>query len=533
MTSSAHDAALAVDSLWKIFGNGADKIIGTPDADLSRKDLQAKTGCVMAVKDVSFEVAPGEVFVVMGLSGSGKSTLIRLLTRLIEPTAGQVVMNGEEITGANDDQLRELRRHHVSMVFQHFGLLPHRKVIDNVSYPLEVRGEDKAKRRGRAKEMVDLVGLTGYEESYPDQLSGGMQQRVGLARALAVDPQVMMFDEPFSALDPLIRRDMQNEVIRLHEEVGKTMIFITHDLQEALKLGDRILIMRDGEIVQIGTPAQVVGAPADDYVRDFVSEVPRSHVLTLRWVMRPPRPGEALDGPAMPADRIIRDAARAVLDAEQPVRVFDGDEMVGVVDDEAILRVVVAEDEPIEEPAGADRPTAADTRVPARAGRGAMTTTLERPPTAARSRHPVAAGRGGGRAPACWLLGVLVVWVLGWAIFRGTATLELGGAELTGFHDVAQRRPGRVRRGPPGQLLLRVHHRRHQRGARRDRHRPARAAQPAVLPAAGAGDRLARRGRDVHLAGLRAGRAAFGDAGARRAAAVRLPRLLGRQPSTR
>ena len=368
MTSSAHDAALAVDSLWKIFGNGADKIIGTPDADLSRKDLQTKTGCVMAVKDVSFEVKPGEVFVVMGLSGSGKSTLIRLLTRLIEPTSGRVVMNGEEITGANDVQLRELRRHHVSMVFQHFGLLPHRKVIDNVSYPLEVRGEDKAKRRARAKDMVDLVGLTGYEESYPDQLSGGMQQRVGLARALAVDPQVMMFDEPFSALDPLIRRDMQNEVIRLHEEVGKTMIFITHDLQEALKLGDRILIMRDGEIVQVGTPAQVVGTPADDYVRDFVSEVPRSHVLTLRWVMRPPRPGEALDGPPMPADRIIRDAARAVLDADQPVRVFDGDEMVGVVDDEAILRVVVAEEEPIEEPAGADHPTAADTHVPAQQG---------------------------------------------------------------------------------------------------------------------------------------------------------------------
>jgi glycine betaine/proline transport system ATP-binding protein len=183
-----------------------------------------------------------------------------------------------------------------------------------------------------------------------------MQQRVGLARALAVDPQVLMFDEPFSALDPLIRRDMQNEVIRLHEEVGKTMIFITHDLQEALKLGDRILIMRDGEIVQIGTPAQVVGAPADDYVRDFVSEVPRSHVLTLRWVMRPPHPGEALDGPAMPADRVIRDAARAVLDSEHPVRVYDGDELVGVVDDEAILRVVVAEDEPVEEPETSAQP---------------------------------------------------------------------------------------------------------------------------------------------------------------------------------
>jgi glycine betaine/proline transport system ATP-binding protein len=343
------EAALAVDGLWKIFGNKADQIIGTPDAELSRKDLQAKTGCVMAVKDVSFEVAPGEVFVVMGLSGSGKSTLVRLLTRLIEPTAGRVTMNGTEVTSASEGQLREMRRHHVAMVFQHFGLLPHRKVIDNVSYGLEVRGEGKVERRAKAQEMIDLVGLSGYEESYPDQLSGGMQQRVGLARALAVDPAVMMYDEPFSALDPLIRRDMQNEVIRLHDEVGKTMVFITHDLQEALKLGDRILIMRDGEIVQIGTPDQVVGAPADDYVRDFVSEVPRSHVLTLRWVMHKPREGESLEGPVMQADRIVKEAAREVLDAHLPVRVYDGDTMIGIVDHEDILRVVVAEEEESEQ----------------------------------------------------------------------------------------------------------------------------------------------------------------------------------------
>jgi glycine betaine/proline transport system ATP-binding protein len=344
LPATAVEPALTVSNLWKIFGTRADRILGTPDAELSRKDLQARTGCVMAVKDVSFEVAPGEVFVVMGLSGSGKSTLVRLLTRLIEPTAGRVTMNGEEVTSASETQLREMRRHHVAMVFQHFGLLPHRQVIDNIAYGLEVRGEGKAERRRRAQEMVDLVGLSGYEESYPDQLSGGMQQRVGLARALAVDPDVMMFDEPFSALDPLIRRDMQNEVIRLHQEVGKTMVFITHDLQEALKLGDRILIMRDGEIVQVGTPDEVVAAPADDYVKDFVSEVPRSHVLTLRWVRRPPRDGESLDGPVMGADRIVRDAARQVLAADHPVRVYDGDEFLGVVDDEDILRVVVAEE---------------------------------------------------------------------------------------------------------------------------------------------------------------------------------------------
>jgi len=338
------DAALTVDGLWKIFGARADKIIGTPDADLSRKDLQTKTGCVMAVRDVSFEVAPGEVFVVMGLSGSGKSTLVRMLTRLIEPTAGSVRLGSEEITTCDEKALRDLRRKRVGMVFQHFGLLPHRQVIDNVGFGLEVRGEDRTGRRNRAQEMVDLVGLSGYERSYPDQLSGGMQQRVGLARALASDPDVLLFDEPFSALDPLIRRDMQNEVIRLHHEVGKTMVFVTHDLAEALKLGDRILIMRDGEVVQIGRPDEVVGAPADDYVKDFVSDVPRSHVLTLRWVMREPKPGEAEGAPSLAADTIVREAARAVLAADGPVRVVEGDRVVGVVDDEDILRVVVAEE---------------------------------------------------------------------------------------------------------------------------------------------------------------------------------------------
>ena len=343
-TGSKGEAAVSVKELWKIFGDKSDKIIGTPDAELSRKEVQSKTGCVVAVKDVSFEVAPGEVFVVMGLSGSGKSTLVRLLTRLIEPTHGSVQMGGEDITSADEQKLRDLRRKHVAMVFQHFGLLPHRKVIDNIAFGLEVRGENKTNRRNRAQEMVDLVGLSGYENSFPDQLSGGMQQRVGLARALAADPHVLMFDEPFSALDPLIRRDMQNEVIRLHHEVGKTMVFITHDLAEALKLGDRILIMRDGEVVQVGTPDQVVGAPADDYVKDFVSEVPKSHVLTLRWVMRDAEPGEAESGPVLQADRIVRDAAREVLAAHGPVRVFDGEKFVGIVDDEDILRVVVAEE---------------------------------------------------------------------------------------------------------------------------------------------------------------------------------------------
>ena len=250
------DVAVHVAGLWKIFGPKADKIMKSGDAQLSRKELQEKTGHVVGIRDVSFDVAPGEVFVVMGLSGSGKSTLVRLLTRLIEPTAGTVELFGEDITAMNDRALLDTRRRRVSMVFQHFGLLPHRKVVDNIAFGLEVRGEGKTDRRNRAQEMVDLVGLSGYENNFPDQLSGGMQQRVGLARALAADPDILMFDEPFSALDPLIRRDMQNEVIRLHHEVGKTMVFITHDLAEALKLGDRILIMRDGEIVQIGSPGR-------------------------------------------------------------------------------------------------------------------------------------------------------------------------------------------------------------------------------------------------------------------------------------
>jgi glycine betaine/proline transport system ATP-binding protein len=337
--------ALHVDGLWKIFGPRGDKIIKTADAHLPRKELPEKTGHVVGIRDVSFDVAPGEVFVVMGLSGSGKSTLVRLLTRLIEPTAGTVELYGEDITAMNDKALLETRRTKVSMVFQHFGLLPHRKVIDNIAFGLEVRGENRGARRDRAQAMVDLVGLSGYENNFPDQLSGGMQQRVGLARALAADPDVLMFDEPFSALDPLIRRDMQNEVIRLHKEVGKTMVFITHDLSEALKLGDRILIMRDGEVVQIGAPDEVVGAPADDYVRDFTSEVPRSHVLTLKWVMRQPDGTEAVDAPVLQADQVVRDAARVVLDHDGPCRVVQDGDTVGIVDDEDILRVVVAEED--------------------------------------------------------------------------------------------------------------------------------------------------------------------------------------------
>jgi glycine betaine/proline transport system ATP-binding protein len=338
--SAAGTPAIAIRDLWKIFGPAEHRIIGTPDADLSAADVRLKTGSTVAVRAATFDVQPGEVFVVMGLSGSGKSTLVRCLTRLIEPTHGEVLLDGEDILKVDAKRLRELRRRRFAMVFQHFGLLPHRRVIDNVAFGLEIRGEGKAERHRRAIEMLSLVGLESHAWSYPDQLSGGMQQRVGLARALAVDPEVMLFDEPFSALDPLIRRDMQNEVIRLHHEVGKTMIFITHDLAEALKLGDHVAVMRAGEIVQIGRPEEIVGAPADDYVRDFVRDVPRSHVLTLRWIMRGPRGDDPVDGPELPPDTVIRTAVHVATATESPIRVVEDGNLIGVVDRVQILAAI-------------------------------------------------------------------------------------------------------------------------------------------------------------------------------------------------
>jgi glycine betaine/proline transport system ATP-binding protein len=341
--ASTDVAAVSVRNLWKVFGPKAETIPGSAAAELSAGELKASTGCVAAVHDVSFDVAPGEVFVVMGLSGSGKSTLVRCITRLIEPTAGDVLIEGDNLSKADEKRLRELRRHRFAMVFQHFGLLPHRRVVDNIAYGLEVRGDAKAARTARAQEVIELVGLSGFENSYPDQLSGGMQQRVGLARALAGDPDIMFFDEPFSALDPLIRRGMQDEVLRLHNEVGKTMVFITHDLSEALRLGDRIVIMRHGRIVQVGRPDELVGAPADDYVRDFTRDIPRSHVLTMRWIARPPKDGEATDGPVVPPDMVIRDSVEIISGAAAPVRVVEDGALLGVVDRDDLLAVVAGQ----------------------------------------------------------------------------------------------------------------------------------------------------------------------------------------------
>ncbi|MCE2462882.1 MAG: glycine betaine/L-proline ABC transporter ATP-binding protein [Dehalococcoidia bacterium] len=281
-------ARISVSGLWKVFGDNPQRVIAPEWEEKTRAEVQEQTGCVVALKDVSFEVGIGETFVVMGLSGSGKSTLVRCLIRLIEPTQGQVLVDGDDILDYDDNQLTQMRRTKTAMVFQRFGLFPHRQVIDNVVWGLEVQGMNKEERLQLALEVLEMVGLKGWEDNYPRELSGGMQQRVGLARALAVDPEILLLDEPFSALDPLIRRTMQDELIKLQEQLHKTMVFITHDLDEALKLGDRIVIMRDGAIIQEGTPEQIVTNPVDDYVAEFVRDVSRANIMNAQSIMSEP-----------------------------------------------------------------------------------------------------------------------------------------------------------------------------------------------------------------------------------------------------
>jgi len=276
-------------NLWKVFGTDPEGVFDNIASNgMTKEKILEETGHVIAVKDVSFEVRENEVFVIMGLSGSGKSTLVRCINRLIEPTRGAVLVDETDIAQMDGAELKELRRHRLSMVFQNFGLLPHRSVLDNVTFGLEVRGEGKKEGQEKAIQALELVGLKGWEKSQIYELSGGMQQRVGLARALALDPEILLMDEPFSALDPLIRRQMQDEFISLRFVLKKTVVFITHDLLEALKLGERIAIMKDGEIVQIGTPEEIVAHPADEYVSEFVKDVPRGKVIPAQSIMEEP-----------------------------------------------------------------------------------------------------------------------------------------------------------------------------------------------------------------------------------------------------
>ncbi len=285
---TSSNARISVRNLWKVFGRGESTIPQEEWArEASKTELQEKRGNVLAIRDVSFDVTEGEIFVVMGLSGSGKSTLIRCLIRLVEPTMGEIFVDGEDICQYDNKRLIELRRKKLGMVFQHYGLLPHRRVLDNVAYGLEVQGISRTARYEKAAETLETVGLTGWENAYPDELSGGMQQRVGIARALALDPEILLMDEPFSGLDPLIRREMQDELLSIQAKVRKTIVFITHDLNEAMKLGENIAILRDGVIIQRGTSEELVSSPADDYVSEFIRDVAQSKVLGAKTIMEP------------------------------------------------------------------------------------------------------------------------------------------------------------------------------------------------------------------------------------------------------
>lgn len=315
---------LHVRGLQKVYGSRPERVLPLLKEGLSKEQILAKTGCTVAIRDVSFDVRRGEIFVIMGLSGSGKSTVLRCLNRLIEPTAGSVLVDGEDVLTADRKRLLEVRRRKVAMVFQSFGLLPHRSVVRNVEYGLEVQGVERAVRRERAYRALELVGLKGYEEKLPRELSGGMQQRVGLARALATDAEVLLMDEAFSALDPLIRRQMQDELLELQARMNKTMVFITHDLDEALKLGGRIAIMRDGAIVQVGTPEEILTRPADDYVRAFVESVDRTKVITAGSIMkRPDLLMTPKDGPAHAVKR-MRETGTSTVFVTDAARKFRG-----------------------------------------------------------------------------------------------------------------------------------------------------------------------------------------------------------------
>ncbi len=345
MAVTAPAPEIACRNLWKVFGPNPAKAIGAAGSDQTRGQILAATGHVLAVRDVSFEVAKGQTFVVMGLSGSGKSTLVRCLTRLTEPSQGQVIIAGQDVTRLNSRELLELRRHRVSMVFQNFGLFPHRRVIDNVAYGLEVQGAKRADRLARAAQMIELVGLSGWEQHFPKQLSGGMQQRVGLARALAVDPEILLFDEPFSALDPLIRREMQDELLRLQRVMHKTIVFITHDFVEALRLGDQIAIMRDGRFVQVGTPQELVLHPQNDYVSAFTKDAPRAKVLTAGSIMQPAASDGRLPvagGPTITAEATLEACIPVIAAGRDPIQVLDGaGRRLGCVDQASVLHALV------------------------------------------------------------------------------------------------------------------------------------------------------------------------------------------------
>jgi len=323
------DVKVSIKNLYKIFGpNGKDMVHKVEDG-ASKASLQAKYQHVLGLSNVNIDIPARRIQVIMGLSGSGKSTLIRHLNRLIEPTSGQILVDGEDVLAMSDKELREFRRNKMSMVFQKFALLPHRTVMDNVCYGLKIKGIEKVEMKERSQKWIDRVGLSGFEHNYPAQLSGGMQQRVGLARALATDAEILLMDEAFSALDPLIRKDMQEILLDLQEELHKTIIFITHDLDEALHIGDNIVILRDGAVIQQGSPQEIVLDPADDYVRDFIKDINRARVLDVSSVMKP---GSTDSGLELASNLVLELAMPAMVKADvTSANVMRDSEVIGMV----------------------------------------------------------------------------------------------------------------------------------------------------------------------------------------------------------
>ena len=341
--------AIDISDVWKVFGANAAEVLGQIEANaLSKKDALEKHNCVIGVSDVSMKIRQGEIFCVMGLSGSGKSTLVRHINRLLEPTKGKIIVNGQDVMAMDAAELRKFRNEKIAMVFQNFALMPHRSVLDNVSMPLEIRAMAKNERLRIAESVLERVELKGWGHKFAHELSGGMQQRVGLARALAADPEILLMDEPFSALDPLIRRQLQNEFMALAASMNKTTVFITHDLDEAVRIGDRIAIMRDGKIVQIGTPEEIVTNPEDDYVSDFVAGISRLKVVRARAVMRPIREFEAEHGTLAASQKVfaqdenLGNLIEHALNDERPLAIVnDAGETVGAITRADLLRTIM------------------------------------------------------------------------------------------------------------------------------------------------------------------------------------------------
>lgn len=333
--------AVRLRNTWKIFGERAgEAMAAVRDRGLDKAGVLQEYGCVIGIRDVSLDVPAGEIFCVMGLSGSGKSTLVRHLNRLIEPTSGSVEVLGRDMLALGDEELRDMRARHIGMVFQHMALLPHRSVRDNVAFPLEVRGEPRSRRWEVSQEMLSLVNLDGFEDRLPSELSGGMQQRVGLARALAADPEVLLMDEPFSALDPLIRRQLQDQFLEISRKLRKTTVFITHDLDEAIRIGGRIAVMKDGEVAQVGTPEEIVTFPADDYVSDFVQNISKVKLLSAHSVMEDISGwdgGGLRDAPRAPEDTRLDRLIDIAVGAQAPVVITDSGREVGVVTKDRLL----------------------------------------------------------------------------------------------------------------------------------------------------------------------------------------------------